>query len=116
MVAKKIIMPNVVDRFTGYWKIVYTSGDFIRDLDKCCCYLSGKRYEDIVTIEQAFNDHVKHMRDEYTVNYYDEFHSTYFAIRMYKKGTLHLRWLDLPLWSKFNVAAADGKAWLGGGY
>lgn len=116
MVAKKIIMPNVVDRFTGYWKITYTSGDFIRDLDKCCCSLSGKRYEDIVTIEQAFNNHVKHMNAEYSVNYYDEFQSTFFAIRMWKKGTLWLTFRDLALWAKFNQVAADGKNWIGGGY
>lgn len=40
------------------------------------------------------------------------FKSSYFEMRCYKKGTLHLLFRDRKLWERFNLTAADGKNWL----
>ena len=37
-------------------------------------------------------------------------------MKIFKKGTLHLDFLDLDLLAEFNKRAAEGKQWLGGGY
>lgn len=115
MVNRKIIMPNVVDKFLG-WKIAYSAHDFVNDLDKACCFLTGKQYDHVLTIEQAFDNHVKRMNEEYEVDYWDKFYSEFFEIRVYKKGTMWLTFRDEKLWRDFNIAAADGKAFIGGGY
>lgn len=41
--------------------------------------------------------------------------STFFKMRGFKKGTLHIDFKDLDLLAKFNQAAAKGKKWLGDG-
>ena len=38
--------------------------------------------------------------------------SEFFKIRFFKKGTLHLTFLDEWLWKEFNYQAAKGKNWL----
>jgi hypothetical protein len=114
MVAKKIIMPNTIDLSLGYWRLNYYRTDFLHDLDKCCCYLSSKRYQDVLTIAQAFKAHTESLK--LTGNYWDSFNSEFFSCRMYQKGTLHISWRDMKLWAEFNRVAADGKSWVGGGY
>ncbi len=115
MLNKKIIMPDIIDIIFG-WKVSHRNADFLHDLEKCCCFLTGKPYKSILTIEQALEAHVKLMDGNIKVDYWDKFNSEFFSCSVYKKGTMHLTWLDMKLWSAFNVAAADGKAWVGGGY
>jgi hypothetical protein len=38
--------------------------------------------------------------------------STFFEMKYYKKGTLHLKFKDEALWNDFNLAAARGRNWL----
>jgi hypothetical protein len=38
--------------------------------------------------------------------------STFFKMRYFKKGTLHLEFKDADLWERFNITAAKGKNWL----
>ena len=62
---------------------------------------SGKRFEDIITIEQAINPNERQAE------------STFFRMRYFKKGTLHLEFKDDALWERFNLVACQGKGWLG---
>jgi len=41
--------------------------------------------------------------------------STFFEIRYYMKGTLHLYFRDERLWNQFNILAAKGRNWLPSG-
>lgn len=114
-VSKKIIMPNGVtyDGIFNRISLSYTSYGgtraFLNDMDKVLCYISGKDIEAITTIEDAIE---KHLRSE-GGSYRDEFQSTFFAVRVFKKGTVHLKFLDEQLWAEFNQRAAVGKKWIG---
>lgn len=44
------------------------------------------------------------------------FESTFFRIKFFKKGTVHLEFKDEHAWAEFNRRAAAGKNWIGGGY
>lgn len=49
-------------------------------------------------------------------HYAEPFSSTFFDIRIFKKGTVHLIFRDKDLLAQFNRAAAQGKNWVGAGY
>jgi Domain of unknown function (DUF4942) len=118
MINKKIIMPNSVSyagAMSGFFSVNYYHADFIRDLDRAMCFLSGKRYEDIVSLYDAIKAHCEQVRTD-KITYDSWFTCTYFRAKMFKKGTLHCEFLDLDLWKRFNQTAADGKGWIGGGY
>ena len=76
----------------------------LNDIDKVMCYLSGKRIEEIKRITSAVDDMPK--SDKSTV-------STFFKINAFKKGTIHLEFLDEALWNRFNIEACQGKGWIG---
>ena len=103
-VNRKVILPYFVRFDYGKFHTAYGKYSEYSDIDKALCYLSGKRLEDIVTIEAA-------IKDNQTTN---EAESTFFRMRYFKKGTLHLVFKDEALWAKFNQVACDGKNWLGG--
>jgi hypothetical protein len=42
--------------------------------------------------------------------------STFFRVRFWKKGTMHIEFLDEDLWRELNIRAAQGKNWVGAGY
>lgn len=114
---KRIIVPGgVLYDWYGFTFNHYRSKtrDFYQDLDKVMCWLSGKQEADIVTVESALRtafDQIKAGED-----YQQPFYSTFFKLRFYKKGTLHIDFLDLDLLADFNRRAAEGKNWVGGGY
>jgi Domain of unknown function (DUF4942) len=108
-VNRKVILPNYVQCSTGrYGPCTFSTAcgrySEYSDIDKAMCYLSGKRLEDVVTVEKA-------IKENSTTN---EAESTFFKLRYFKKGTLHLVFKDEALWAKFNQVACDGKNWLGG--
>jgi Domain of unknown function (DUF4942)/Methyltransferase small domain len=86
---------------------------FLDDLDKVLCWLSGQSTEDLdfVGTYKAIDTFCRSKRD-----YQQLFESTFFKIRVYKKGTMHLDFKDLYLLDDFNLAAAKGKKWLGADY
>ena len=50
------------------------------------------------------------------IEYREPFESSYFEIRIFKEGTVHLKFLDTKLWEEFNRRAAIGKEWIGPDY
>lgn len=132
-VGKKIIVPRGItyDKKLG-WFFAYSHRPFYQDLDKAICFIKGKRYEDMVrpysynyhldvkenpakTVEQAIEDHISTRCDTGKM-WNQPFESEHFTIRVFKKGTVHLTWRDMELLEKFNIAAANGKNWVGAGY
>lgn len=105
-VTRKVVMPFYIDATWSSQGIRIASGRHreVADIDKVMCYLSGQALEDVVTIYDAVN---KLPRD---VNMT---HSTFFKIRGFKKGTIHLEFLDEKLWNRFNIEACKGKGWIG---
>jgi hypothetical protein len=103
-VGKKFILPDVVkfdyDRFRMRW----SRGKNIADIDRVLCNLVGKKIDDIKTIQQGLEESFE--RGDGTAE------SEFFVLRYYKKGTVHFTFKDKFLWERFNVEAARGHEWL----
>lgn len=76
------------------------------DLDRVVCVLDGQRLDTITTVMQALEMAFR-SRQPGTCE------STYFHIRYFKKGTVHLRWKRRDLLDRFNLIAASGRPWIG---
>ncbi len=89
----------------------YTSGrvDIFADLDRVLCAIEGVRFEEIATIGGTLDRHWRSFdkkRPGVTK-------SSFFKIRWFKKGTIHLYFLDPKVHQRFNIACAKGKKWVG---
>lgn len=119
-IAGKVIMPNGVvhePKWNG-WHIAYggRSRDFFADFDKALCFISGKKLEDIHTTVKAIEDRLLQLsRGMRSTNHDSLFESTFFTIRIFKKGTVHLTFKDADLLARFNQIAAQNKNWVGSG-
>lgn len=114
---KRVIMPNGVEyepRWDG-WSLPWRREDFFNDIDKALCFIAGKKFEDIRAVRVAIDEHLRSIGRNGAA-YDDGFESEFFRVRVFKKGTVHLDFKDLDLLAKFNIAAAEGKGWLGAGY
>jgi hypothetical protein len=103
-INKRVIVPNCV-RYPGYgnWEFSYHKDDEIDDVDRALCLVTGRNFDEITTIVKAVRGTSCGM---------GETKSTFFKIRMFKKETIHLWWLDDQVRQDFNIAAARGKGWL----
>lgn len=81
--------------------VVYT------DLDRVLCMLDGARLEETRTVADALQDAFSRSSQPGTCE------STYFEIRYFKKGTVHLKWKRKDLQNRFNITAAAGRNWIG---
>lgn len=97
-VNKKVILPY---RIRSNWWTSYTA-ERTDDIDKVMCYLTWKPIESIVTIQKWVSEHDPG----------EEFTTTFFKCRYYKKQTLHITFLDSKLHDDFTMKAVYGKGWL----
>lgn len=90
------------------WHRWNDAGPVYTDLDRVLAVLDGRKWESVTTVlgalESAFS------ADRHTPRTVE---STYFEVRFFKKGTVHLKWKRRDLLEKFNVTAAAGRRWLG---
>jgi len=113
-VNKKVIVPALCSYDTK-WQSTSRVGygrfdEKFNDVDKALCYIAGMRFEDCRTVVQAVADKVY----DREISIYDQIlDTTFFTIKCYKKGTMHLNFKDESIWARFNQAAAKGKNWLG---
>ena len=104
-VTRKVVLPYYIDAsWSSGLRISSSRYRETDDIDRVMCYLSGTALEDIVTISRA----VDAIPKGETLGM-----STFFKIRGYKKGTIHLEFLDEALWNRFNIEACKGKGWIG---
>ena len=106
-VNKKIILPYYIKFYDGWetqYHIDYGRSSEFADIEKCMCYISGKRYENI--------HHLSDRIAQVTVGDSSIHTSAFFDFRCYKKGTIHLYFKDEWLWKEFNMRACAGKNWL----
>lgn len=108
-VNQKLIVPYYCSA------LAYRAGQFMDDFDKALCHLSGNKFTDITQTRKVIDDHRRGDRPA-EVGYSDEIESEFFTIRIYLKGTVHLKFKDKALHAKFNQTAAEGKNWVGAGY
>lgn len=107
----KIIMPYGLNNEYG-WSINFSNAGFFTDLDKVLCWIWGVKLDQIRGTRRSienFCNEIRRGRD-----FTEKFDSTFFEIRVYKKGTVHLTFKDKALLDEFNIRAAQGKGWLPG--
>ena len=104
--SKKLIYPYGVrkDTFGDNISVNYAAKDFYDDLDKACCFLSGKAFDKIKSSYWAVNDWIHSDRS-------GKCESEFFIMKLYKKGTVHFEFKDLKIVEDFNktVASVRGK-------
>ncbi|MDA0967567.1 MAG: DUF4942 domain-containing protein [Proteobacteria bacterium] len=115
-VNKKVIKPmygsyggyEEAFRKWGSWEIAYGIVDKLNDIDKVLNYIAG--YRSYKSIAEAINLQMQFINNGNETSTACE--STFFKIKFYKKGTLHLTFKDENLLRKFNIIACKGKGWL----
>jgi hypothetical protein len=106
-VNKKLIFPYTVNYDEWGFRLHYGWHEStLNDLDKILMYINGDR--SICHVLTAIQRAIDRNRYEATA-----IESSYFKIRYFKKGTVHLWFLDEILWKEFNRRAAIGKKWIG---
>lgn len=113
--SKRIIHPNCV-KLDWSGKRLEINGyrnNFMKDIDKVLCWLSNTDPDDPAFV--GTHDAIARFCDT-TRDTTQWFESTFFRMRAYKKGTVWFDFKDLYLLQDFNLAAAQGKKWIGADY
>jgi hypothetical protein len=112
----KIVIPYGIRYEYNMWSMSYGQvRELYGDLDKVLCYITGKAFGDILSVEKAMENHLRAMR-EGECAYDAKFESEFFQLRIFKKGTVHLRFRDQKTCDDFNLAVAKGRNWVGPGF
>lgn len=106
-VNRKVILPYYISSSWGSFIIEHGRIVSLDDIDRALCVVGGLAYTEILTVQEALRaafqrDNKRPGRTE----------STFFDIRYFLKGTIHITFLDLDLWRRFNLTAAKGRNWL----
>jgi len=126
IVGDRIILPGYIQMgYGGYYSTNHAKWQQFQDIEKVCCYLSGIDFStlDLQVGTQSYGAPERdrkynriglktaiHRVEIGATGWHD---SEFFAIRCYKKGTIHLKWKDETLRTKFNQIACQGKFNLG---
>jgi hypothetical protein len=111
-VNKRVVLPGFIhpfDRFHTYFSFSYYHERELDDIDRGLCLVAKRRFDDITTIHTALSNK---WGGAWSCSTPGECESSFFRIKFYKKGTIHLYWLDENLRRDFNIAAAQGRGWL----
>lgn len=112
-VNKKVIMPYAVTaNYSGGLRIKHEYEQTINDVDRALAMLDGKKLRQVYSAAEALEEHFKSYRTNSGALENNVVTSEHFKLRFFKKGTVHLFFLDEKLWQRFNIAAAQGKNWL----
>lgn len=83
----------------------------LADLDKMLCWVMALSPEEVVFINDAISAHCDSVKAG-EIYYTEKFVSTFFELRIYKKGTVHLKFRDKAVWEKFNGRVAQIRKWI----
>lgn len=89
--------------WSGRWDVRYDIQEELNDIDRVMNYFEGK--SDYISIVDALQEAFKEGENRGVL-------STFFKISAFKKGTIHLEFLDDNILRRFNVTACKGKGWL----
>jgi len=108
-VNHRCVLPYFVEwRGALGFSVSYRRDNKLNDVDRALCIISGKRYDEIRTATGALNDHFNTRRPTSG----GQCESTFFEIKFWKKGTIHITFKDRELLTQFNYLAAKCKNWL----
>lgn len=86
---------------------------FLTDLDKIMCSISGKDHRSTTSIYDTLDRKFKELGRIKTGDKFDSTcESTFFKIKFFKKGTIHLEFKDVELWKEFNFRACEKRNWI----
>lgn len=110
MINRKFIVPNICQGYKEYWHNesypmlnfgYYSKREKIEDVCKALCFLTGRNYDDI-------EDLGSHAGNECWGEWFEW---GFFRCKAFKKGTMHLEFLDEDVWYKFNYEVSKMKGW-----
>ena len=107
-VNRKVILPGYISSWYGLSLNSYRLEN-VYDIDRAMAALNGQLFDDIpLPIWKSVEEHCR------SGNYESgqPFDSTFFTLRAYRCGSLHLCFKDEDLLTRFNRIAAEGKNWL----
>lgn len=90
------------------------------DIIKALCYLTGKKYDDVMRMECNNQYGSKFVSQRTLYNFFSENKipwgewvewNEFFRVRGYKKGTMHFEFMDENVWMEFNRRVAKIKGW-----
>jgi len=112
-VSQKFILPYMTsDRKNPEWASLNRYHE-LNDLDKAMCFVSGQKFEEITTIYQAVEGRQRYNSGRRnSLPFGDKIFSTFFEFVIYKKGTMHFKFLDEFVRAEFNRLVAEHRKWL----
>lgn len=122
-VTKKMVIPNIVrpswdkpherKQYGFEFRMNWSIDRNFHDIEKVLSYISGIKYEQVTTISEALQYRFNKIGNIYPKDKYDsECESTFFKIKFYIKGTVHLVWKDDKLLEQFNYIVASKRKWV----
>lgn len=94
-VKSRFILPSI-----GSWyseAIDNSATRKLADIEKALCFVSGKNFQDITSIEKVYG---------HNPHFGEKMQSEFFETKLYKARTMHFRWLDDDLRVQFNAMVA----------
>lgn len=117
MVNRKFIVPYACNiGYDGKVDIRYEFCGEMTDMVKALCFVTGTKYE-WTEVDEHGNKHQRRLRDlyEFSRDLRMEFGRWYsfsfFEIKCFKKGTMHLQFQNEDVWYKFNQIVAKARGW-----
>ena len=77
----------------------------LADIEKALCFIAGVKHEGYLSTLRTRVDAGGFAWGEWV-------ESRFFDFKLFKKGTIHLKFRDVSIWERFNIAAARFKNWL----
>lgn len=95
-VGKKVILPYARSDYSDGLKSSMI--DKLHDIEKSLCIMIGEKFQDVKTVTAAFGE---------SFVYGEWYPSRFFDAKLYKKGTIHLRWVSEDVRQQFNKIVAE---------
>ncbi len=97
--------------------------EIMDDITKALCYVTGKKYEvqgstfnltkEQIEIENNEPKHIWHFFQSEKIQFGDWYKwNDFFEIKCFKKGTMHVRFIDESVWLTFNQRVSKIKWWV----
>jgi hypothetical protein len=114
LAAPRCVLPSFLSLPPYSFGIAYNHQRELDDVDRALCVVSGREFRSITAVTVAVDKSLREQWDRHSVGdpRAGSCESTFFDIRYYKKGTIHLQFKDEDIWTRFNVLACNGRKWL----
>lgn len=76
------------------------------------CYISGANFDSINSVSEALRQHINALNKDSNLRHDDKIDSTFFHLRIFKKGTVHIEFRDFDLLDEVNRRSTQGKKWV----